>query len=163
MTEPQENEEARNVQESVPQTETSDPGDFQGDVRISEIKRSLFSTPFNEPNDNYVVARTGYRQPNEPPEPDQQAVTCIASRGSIGFTPHEPEENDERCVATAIRSSSRTSSTRSGYCDQPVDVVNTVFHYDTAWRTKYNQRSSSGYGSLMTEEMERLYGREQCK
>lgn len=92
MTEPRENEEARNVHESVPQTETSAPGDLQGDPRsIEEIKRNLFSaTPSNEPNDNNLVVRTEYSQPNAPLEPAQQAA-CIdlnASGGSLGSSFH---------------------------------------------------------------------------
>lgn len=179
MTEPRENEEARNVHECVPQTETSAPGDLQGDPRsIEEIKRNIFSaTPSNEPNDNNLVVRTEYSQPNAPLEPAQQAA-CIdlnASGGSLGFSFHEPEENDERgspgCpdtdAAAARPDLSRTSSRSSGYVgsetgEQHIHGENTAPHDAIAMRRAFIQRTSSGSlsSSLTTEDMRRLYDRE---
>lgn len=181
MTEPQENEKAWTVHESVPQTETSDPGDFKGDPRsIEEIKRNIFSaTPSNGPNDNLVV-RTENSQPNVSPEPAHQAATCIdlnASGSSLGFSVHEPEENDERespeCSPTdaveARRGVSRTSSQSSGYfgsetCEQHIHTENTAPHDAIAMRRAYIQRKSNDSGSLgsslTTEEMRRLYDTE---
>lgn len=177
MTEPQENEEARTVHESVPKTETSGPGDTKGDPRsIEEIKRSLFTaTPSNGPYDNLVVL-TESSQPNAPPEPAHQADTCIdlnASGGSLGFSVHEPEENDERespeCSPTARRGVSLTSSRSSGYggsgtCEQPIHTENTAPHDAIAMRRAYIQRKSNDSGSLgsslTTEEMRRLYDTE---
>lgn len=181
MTEPQENEKAWTVHESVPKTETSDPGDFKGDPRsIEEIKRNIFSaTPSNGPNDNLVV-RTENSQPNVSPEPAHQAATCIdlnASGSSLGFSVHEPEENDERespeCSPTdaveARRGVSRTSSQSSGYvgsetCEQHIHTENTAPHDAIAMRRAYIQRKSNDSGSLgsslTTEEMRRLYDTE---
>lgn len=181
MTEPQENEKAWTVHESVPQTETSDPGDFKGDPRsIEEIKRNIFSaTPSNGPIDNLVV-RTENSQPNVSPEPAHQAATCIdlnASGSSLGFSVHEPEENDERespeCSPTdaveARRGVSRTSSQSSGYfgsetCEQHIHTENTAPHDAIAMRRAYIQRKSNDSGSLgsslTTEEMRRLYDTE---
>lgn len=171
MTEPQENEEARTVHESVPKTETSGPGDIKGDPRsIEEIKRSLFTvTPSNRPHDNLVV-RTEISQPNAPPEPAHQADTCIdlnASGGSLGFSVHEPEKNDER--EAARRDVSRTSSQSSGYVgsetgEQHIHTENTAPHDAIAMRRAYIQRKSNDSGSLgsslTTEEMRRLYDTE---
>lgn len=179
MTEPQENEEARTVHESVPKTETSGPGDIKGDPRsIEEIKRSLFTaTPANGPHDNLAV-RTESSQPNASPEPAHQAATCIdlnASGSSLGFSVHEPEENDERespeCSPTdsveARPGLSRTSSQSSGYdgsetCEQHIHTENTAPHDAIAMRRAYIQRKSSGSlgSSLTTEEMRRLYDTE---
>lgn len=180
MTEPQENEEARtDVHESVPKTETSGPGDIKGDPRsIEEIKRSLFTaTPANGPHDNLAV-RTESSQPNASPEPAHQAATCIdlnASGSSLGFSVHEPEENDERespeCSPTdsveARPGLSRTSSQSSGYdgsetCEQHIHTENTAPHDAIAMRRAYIQRKSSGSlgSSLTTEEMRRLYDTE---
>lgn len=184
MTEPQENEEARTVHESVPQTETSGPGDLQGDLQgdprsIEEIKRNIFSaTPSNGPNDNNLVVRTENSQPNAPQEPAQQPATCIdlnASGGSLGFSFHEPEENDERgspeCLVTDAAAArpglSRTSSGSSGYVgsetgEQHIHGENTAPHDPLVMRRAFIQRTSSGSlsSSLTTEEMRRLYDRE---
>lgn len=184
MTEPQENDEARVVHESVPQTETSGPGDLQGDPRsIEEIKRNIFSaTPSNGPNDNNIVVRT---EPNAPQEPAQQPATCIdlnASGGSLGFSFHEPGENDERgspeCLVTDAAAArpdlSRASSRSSGYVgsetgEQHIHGENTAPHDAIAMRRAFIQRTSSGSlsSSLTTEEMRRLYDRElyiaECK
>lgn len=181
MTEPQENEDARTVHESVPKPETSGPGDIKGDPRsIEEIKRSLFTaTPSNGPYDNLVV-RTESSQPNAPPEPANQAATFMdlnASGSSLGFSFHEPEENDERespeCPPTdsvAERPGvSRTSSQSSGYVgsetgEQHIHTENTAPHDAIAMRRAYIQRKSNDSGSLgsslTTEEMRRLYDTE---
>lgn len=175
MTEPQENEEARTVHESVPKTETSGPGDIKGDPRsIEEIKRSLFTaTPSNGPHDNLVVL-TESSQPNAPPEPAHQAATCMdlnASGSSLGFSFHEPEENDEResPECSARPDLSRTSSRSSGYVgsetgEQHIHTENTAPHDAIAMRRAYIQRKSNDSGSLgsslTTEEMRRLYDTE---
>lgn len=180
MTEPQENEDARTVHESVPKPETSGPGDIKGDPRsIEEIKRNIFSaTPSNGPNDQNLAVRTENSQPNASPEPAHQAATCInlnASTGSLGFSVHEPEENDERkspeCSATDSAAArpglSRTSSRSSGYVgsetsEQHIHTENTAPHDAIAMRRAYIQRKSSGSlgSSLTTEEMRRLYDTE---
>lgn len=180
MTDPRENEEkARIVQESVPQTETSGPGNFQEDPRsIDEIKKNIFSaTPSNGPNDNNIAVRVENSEPNA----SQQAATCIdlnASGGSLGFSYHEPEENDERespenpatDAALVRRGPSRTSSQSSGYvgseaCNEHhIHGENTDPHDAIAMKRAFFQRTRTSSGSLSssltTEEMRRMYDRE---
>ncbi|XP_061177362.1 uncharacterized protein LOC133186101 [Saccostrea echinata] len=167
MCDPHENNSAKIVHESVPLKDTQEPGELSGELKsISEIKENLFNaTPTcSDGGAENLEAQSDH--------PSTHTTDLNLSSTSLGFSVHEPVENEDRGNNTIDPQKERTNLSRalsqsSGYSGSVESEChfhgeNPAPHDALVMRQAFIQRTSSGSlsSSLTTEEMRRLYDKE---